>query len=258
MSNIHQFIPQHIKPVCLIIWYVISVCLTIYSSIIAKKTSGWSYGTPRIRTDRLFKSPFVGNALTANIVAAFFLIVAIFYLLFGIIEIGLGASVFGYFDNVKSGAWWVGVVLILAILLQHKVYISYLSALAGCVASIIGAILDGISSAHFRSITACASQHSDTSGIMYWGNPEHCSLAVTCLSSAAVIVPDGCYCVSNNPRSCNEYTLSSFRRLIKDDCGNIMTTYSMTMTASCVFCVLCFIVALSRIILLELSERNCP
>ena len=233
-------------------------CIISCGTFAATKTSCWAgYGTPSIRIDRMFESPFAMNSYGANICACLFLIVAIFYLLFGIIEIGLGASVFGYFDNVKSGAWWVGVVLILAVLLQHKVYISYLSALAGCVAAIIGAILDGISSAHFRSITACASQHSDNSGTMYWGNPEHYSLAVTCLSSAVVIVPDGCYCVSTNPKSCNEYTLSSLRTLIKYDCGNIMTTYSMTMTASCIFCVFCFIVALSRIFLLEFTERTC-
>lgn len=211
---------------------------------------------------KLVLSPFrslfsirVCNWFLFCIYFCFYLFVAILFLLFGIIEIGLGAYVFGYFDNVKLGAWWVGVVMILAALLQHKVFLNYLTAFVGAVTAIIGAILDGISSAHFRSITACASQHNVASATIYWGNPDHYSLAVTCLNSGAVTVPDGCYCVSTNPRSCNEYTLSTLRTFIQRDWGNIMTTYSMTMTASCVFCMLCFIVAVSRIFLVNFCER---
>ena len=179
--------------------------------------------------------------------AAVYIYLGCMYVIFGIIQIGLGASVFGYFDNVKLGAWWVGVIIVLAAFLWHRVYLSYLTACIAAATALIGTILDGISSVHFRSITACASQHNDASEILYYGSPDHYSLAMTCLKKASDIVSDGCYCVSLKSRSCNEYTLSNFRVGVNDDCGTIMTTYSMTMTASCIFCVFCFILALSRI-----------
>ena len=77
----------------------------------------------------------------------------------GIIEIGIGARIFVSVDNVKFGAWWVGVVIVITSCILFRRYSSIAAALISLIVALIGAIVDGEGINKFGSITACASQH---------------------------------------------------------------------------------------------------
>eukprot|EP00596_Hydrurales_sp_CCMP1899_P007536 CAMPEP_0119042422 /NCGR_PEP_ID=MMETSP1177-20130426/15135_1 /TAXON_ID=2985 /ORGANISM="Ochromonas sp, Strain CCMP1899" /LENGTH=184 /DNA_ID=CAMNT_0007009213 /DNA_START=127 /DNA_END=682 /DNA_ORIENTATION=- len=83
-------------------------------------------------------------------------------ILFGVIQAGLGGGAFQYMSNIKFGAWWAGIMVIisgfLAIFCSTKGW-----TVATCVVSfvtmvitVVGATLDGQSSVLFRNIESCA------------------------------------------------------------------------------------------------------
>ena len=169
---------------------------------------------------------------------------------FAVTEFGLGGAVFNYFDNVKLGAWWVGFLAFFAGLCgalsinKDCVLAGLIISLASCVVAVVGAALDGVSSHTFRGITTCASRHDGASAIIYYGLPRDNPLAKNCLYSAATIEVDGCYCVSKNQRTCNEYTLSNYATYYNQGCDDIITNYSDIMATSTAFCVFCFLMTL--------------
>ena len=170
------------------------------------------------------------------------------FVIFGIIRIGVGASIFGTLDKVKLGAWWVGVVMFITAFTQFRIYSRLVTTLISIIIALAGAILDGRGVGQFSSITACASLHSTTvSAIELYGQPLDYLLAESCLNNTAVFVPDGCYCVSGIKGPCNQYSLSTTSVKAGKDCFYLMTTYPTMLIISCAFCCLCLIAALIRL-----------
>ena len=175
-------------------------------------------------------------------------------MIFGIILIGLGASIFGTLDNVKLGAWWVGVVMFITAFTQFRIYSRLVTTLISITIAFAGAVLDGRGVEQFSSITACASLHSTTvSAIKLYGQPLDYLLAESCLNNTAVFVPDGCYCVSGIKGPCNQYSLSTTSVKAGKDCFHLMSTYPTMLIVSCAFCCLCIIAALIRLYICYIS-----
>lgn len=166
--------------------------------------------------------------------------------LYSISIIGLGATLFLFFDNVKFGAWWVGVIIFLSLFFNWRVYLRFYVSLFTLVAVLTGSVIEITNAKHFKSINACASQYDINSDVVYYGNPSSYDDAKSCLFNGATVVSNGCYCVSSRPRSCNEYTLSSYSKNQGYDCGSIMNKYSGIMIASCVMISLMLCLSLMR------------
>ena len=177
--------------------------------------------------------------------------VTIFLALF---EFGLGGALYNFLINVKLGAWYVGILSffagICAVVSINKAWIisTFVIASAAAVVSVVGAALDGVSSHAFRAITACVSISDATSKYKHYGLQRDYAIAEECANSFTTVVSDGCYCVSRNRRTCNEYALSTYAKFYDQDCGNIITTYSDTMATSTAFCVFNFIVLFTLVV----------
>ena len=179
--------------------------------------------------------------------------IAVFFLI-GLLQIALGLLTMNTFRHVRTGSWWVGVViwtcpLASKYLLETRFYFSLLLAIGTAAVALLGA-----SSLQFSLITACASGGEICSG----KSSDH--VAQSCFNSTEYIESDGCYCVSNNnPRSCTEYIrYSSAQSSVDDDgirtcntCYDTVEDYYGSMTASCVFCGLLFLLALLYILLIR-------
>ena len=185
----------------------------------------------------------------------------------GLGEIVIGCSTIHEFRHVRSGAWWVGVViwtcpLASCLLLEtRRFYFSLLLAIGTAAVALLGAILDARSSLQFKLITACASR-----GEIYSGKSSDYLVAQSCFNSTEYIESDGCYCVSNNnPRSCIEYIRYSSAKSSVDDYGSVtyytcydtVESYYGSMTASCVFCCLLFLLAILHVLFISLSLWKC-
>ena len=174
-----------------------------------------------------------------------------------------GCLTINKFRHVRTGSWWVGVVTSTCplacwfLMSYRRFYFSLLLANVTAAVALIGAILDGISSLHFKSITACASRGDiyPYKNIIYSGQSSDYLVAQSCFNSTEYIESDGCYCVSN--RSCTEYIrYSDAKTTVNRDndiriyytCYDTVGSFYETMTASCVFCSLLFLVALLHVL----------
>lgn len=166
-------------------------------------------------------------------------------LLFGLIELGVGGALYNYLSNVKSGAWWAGIFTITTgisalISLNRKWVIGtcFFSSIAALVA-LAGAVIDGIASTKFISLTACS---YTSNGISYnYGEKSDYGSSNKC-ESAGPFVEDACYCVAAGGKSCGTYSLSTFAVKAKQNCANILGNYANTLSASTAVCVITFII----------------
>ena len=169
---------------------------------------------------------------------------------FAATEFGIGGTLFNYFDNVKLGAWWVGILAFFAgaccAVSANKDWVlaAIVIAFAALSVAIVGAALDGESSHHFRAITTCASRHDGSSPIIYYGLERDNMLAQGCLYSMDTVEVDSCYCVSKNRRSCDLYTFSAYAMYYEQTCSDVITKYSYAMATSTALCVGVFVMCL--------------
>lgn len=174
-------------------------------------------------------------------------IIGSFTLVFGGIEIGLGVGIFNFLDNEKLGAWWVGVITVIAGLCaiaafnRSWVKATCVFSLAACATAAVGAALDGISSLVFQRLSACSSKNITSSQIYNYGSSSDYQYSNACLAAASNYVPNLCYCVTAGGSSCGVFTLSGTAKSYNQDCGNILSTYANSLTASTAFCVMCFV-----------------
>jgi hypothetical protein len=129
-------------------------------------------------------------------------VAGILCVIFSTIELGLGGSLYTYFSNIRAGAWWSVVLVILSGLLSLKVpsrqrvsFICMVSSV-GVVIAVIGAISDGSGSAIIRSLTACGEQYSDRPQSFYgkvedYDNPRKCMKTAM---DAGKLLNNSCYC----------------------------------------------------------------
>ena len=196
------------------------------------------------------------------------------FLLVGIGEMITVITTINQLRHIRSGAWWVVVVIWTCTLAScfllccRRFYSSLLLAIGTAAVALLGAILDARSSLQFSLITACASRGDiyPYKDIIYSGKSSDYLVAQSCFNSTEYIESDGCYCVSNNnPRSCTEYIRYSEAKSSVDDygirtyytCYDTVKTYYGSMTASCVFCCLLFLFALLYVLFLSLSRWKC-
>jgi hypothetical protein len=185
-----------------------------------------------------------------------------FCIIFGVIEIGLGGTTYSYLDDLKLGAWWCGILTIIAGVCAAAAYNRGFVVAACVLASIstvitlIGSIVDGISAQFFRQLTACSSTNSATLLEYNYGSRDDYKYADQCQKKLEYIA-DGCYCVTKNGDICAEYTLSKYSMKNQQNCGNILGNYANTLSASTAFCVACLIMVLF-ISILTCTLLCCP
>ena len=169
-----------------------------------------------------------------------------FCIIFGIVELGLGGTTYTYLENIKLGAWWCGILTIVAGCFAAAAYNRGFVVAACVLASIStvitfgGAIADGISAEYYQRLTACASIDAVTLIEFNYGLPEDYDYANECQKKLS-FVPNGCYCVSKGGKECRQLTLSQFATKNQQNCGNILGNYANTLSASTAFCVACLI-----------------
>ena len=173
-------------------------------------------------------------------------IVGSFTLAFGVVEIGLGFGIFTFLDHVKLGAWWVGFITVvaglcaIAALNKGWVTATCVVASAACITAVVGAALDGIGSLTFQDLTACSSASKPNSQIYNYGSAADYQYSNACLAATSPLVPGVCYCIKSGGSACSALSLAGSALYFHQDCGNILTTYANSLTASTAFCVLCF------------------
>ena len=197
------------------------------------------------------------------------------FLVIGFGSVMTGALATSYFKHVKSGTWWVGVVVwicpivSLSLLRYRRFYFSLLLAIGTAAVALLGAVLDARSRLHFSSITACATKgyvypYKD---VLYSGKSSDYLVAQSCYNSTQFIESNGCYCVSNNNlRSCTEYvrygdlkftTSDTDKSVTYNTCYDTVERFTGVVTASFVFCCLSLFVALLQILYISLSRWKC-
>ena len=166
----------------------------------------------------------------------------------GIVELGVGGGLFNILDNVKTGAWWVGVITSCAgicgalSLNRDWVLAGFVLSIASCITAVVGAALDGEASHSVRAITACASKSDNNSPTMTYGLMRDYPAATECLFRSGTIESNGCSCVTRNNK-CTDYFLSEWAKYYKQGCGDIIDNYSFALFASTAICTLCFVIA---------------
>jgi hypothetical protein len=177
-------------------------------------------------------------------------ITGVFCILFGLTELGLGGAIHNYLTNVTFGAWWGGILTVVAgitavvSLDKNWVISTGVFASVSCLINYVGAVWDGVQSTKVLNLTAC------TSGRLYnYGDSADYGFAKQCVSNQAPYgsPSNGCYCVAKGGKACAEYLLSPFAEQYKQNCGNILKNYANMLTASTAVCVV------SSIFLLFLS-----
>lgn len=181
-------------------------------------------------------------------------------ILFGLTELGLGGAIHNYLTNVTFGAWWGGILTVVAgitavVSLDRNWVISTgVFASVSCLINYVGAVWDGVQSTRVLNLTAC------TSGELYnYGDSADYRFAKQCVSNQARngSPSNGCYCVAKGGKACAEYLLSPFAEQYKQNCGSILKNYANMLTASTAVCVVSsiFLLFLSILTYLVLS---CP
>jgi hypothetical protein len=169
-----------------------------------------------------------------------------FCIIFGVIELGLGGTTYSYLDGIKLGAWWCGILTIVAGSCAAAAYnrgfvvAACVLASLSTVITLIGAIVDGISAEFFMQLTACSSTDSSTFIDFNYGERADYKYADQCQKKLEYTT-DGCYCVTKGGDICAVYTLSQFAKKSQQNCGNILGNYANTLAASTAFCVACLI-----------------
>ena len=177
--------------------------------------------------------------------------------IFGIIELGLGGTVYNFLNNVKLGGWWCGISVVIcgfaASFPRNKGWVTVACVFASfsCVLTAIGAFNDGSNSIIIQNLTACSAFDGTNSKFQNYGDSSDYSYSYTCMRTAKTTVSDACYCVSRNGAYCGEYILSSYANALNLQCGDILKNYANALTSSAAFC------ALSLIMSIALSLLSC-
>lgn len=170
---------------------------------------------------------------------------------FGVIELGLGGTVYNFLRNVKLGGWWCGVPVVIcgffASFPKNKgwVTIACIFASFACVITAFGSVIDGANSILVQNLTACTSLDPASLKHIHHGDESDVPFAITCMNNAAVYVPDACYCVSKQGAYCGEYLLSKYATALNLKCSDILNNYAHALTASAAFCALSLIMAIA-------------
>ena len=165
-----------------------------------------------------------------------------------ILELGLGGGLFNFLENVKTGAWWVGLITFCAgtcgavSLNRDWVLAGFVLSIASCITAVVGAALDGVASHSIRAITACASKQDNFSDVIYYGLSRDYPGAQQCLFKTGTIESNGCSCVTRN-NDCRDLFLSEWAKFYKKGCVDIINNYSFVLATSTAICTLCFVMA---------------
>eukprot|EP01038_Epipyxis_sp_PR26KG_P016408 gene16408-22373_t len=159
-------------------------------------------------------------------------------LVLGIVEFGIGGTIYGFLTNVHLGGWWAGILAVVSAILalvstnRAVVVTGGVFAGIGIIIAIIAAIVDGLSSNVFRAFDGC---YNPTNGQTYGDFNLFCS-TITSTSH-------NCWCYqtvsATSSTTCFGYNLAS-----GDNCDGILTKYAHLLSASTAFCSLIAIILL--------------
>ena len=184
-------------------------------------------------------------------------------IVFGVVELGLGAYAYNFLDYPQLGAWWCSILTvaagIFAVAASKKGFVvtACVFASLSVVITLVGSIVDGISAQIFQSLTACSYTDPETSYISFYGHKGDYSAASECSEKESIFDPiNACSCVDSGA-FCMKYALSDIAKGSSQNCGNILSTYSNVLSASTAFCVFCLL-AVFFVSILTCTLLCCP
>jgi hypothetical protein len=174
---------------------------------------------------------------------------------FGVIELGLGGTVYNFLSNVKLGAWWCAIGVVICGFIgsvpksKRWVAITCVFSSMSCVLTALGAYYDGSNSITYQNLTACSSTDKTTYETIDKGNKADYTAARACMFEKVESQFDVCYCVTGGGGFCGEYAISKHALTLGLNCGDLLHTYANALTASAAFCALSFIMVVTMSIL---------
>lgn len=174
-----------------------------------------------------------------------------------IIEFGLGGSVYSTLSDIQLGAWWTGVLALVAAVLsiiaanKGLVVAAIVVASFATIIGIVGSSVDGIAATIINSLVSCGGPSG------YFGIQDGQELIKNGCYGSDSMTANECYCVDQtdidrsltdddlwDTLSCYKYTLANSA----DTCDVMLNAYPRTLSASCAFCVfvtvLCFCISI--------------
>ncbi|CAE7805344.1 unnamed protein product [Symbiodinium microadriaticum] len=168
------------------------------------------------------------------------------------LALGLSQAIYGVkaFQAVKStpfGAWWAGIMIMIASVAGLCVYNNWTMAtvmglsIAAVIMGFAGAILDGIGYAYINSLHACSNTDFKT-----WGDSAYYAAAIGCMVTNQGDNND-CACVKQNYQQSSDPDCLIFALYgDDDDCGSaiidlppvLQTSYILALVASVVVLVM--------------------
>jgi len=146
--------------------------------------------------------------------------------LFSIVQFGIGGAAYGYFTNVKLGAWWGSILTFVAGILgaySRPKGTIIAGIVVGSIAFIIAAIgssVDGVAALVFASENVCISSSGTISGDSTYSSQ---------VSLCQLVQPGfDCNCAS----ATSSYSWTCFAYSGHSNCADIMTAYPSLLKAS--------------------------
>lgn len=165
-------------------------------------------------------------------------ILAFIVIVLSITEFGVGGAAANVVIGQLGGAWWGGILSVLAGLLAFVAYNRGYIIAALVIGSV--AILLAISAAYVETlvlavllnITACTSQSSSKALPQDYGSESGYKDSRACITRAGTkVIPDRCYCSKKSTffisaySYCEEYALTSSATASGMNCGSLFTSY---------------------------------
>lgn len=154
-------------------------------------------------------------------------VIAFIAIFFGIIEIGIGISVYNFVPNLHVGGWWAGLVVLINGILglvsypRGTVIASCLLSIIAIIISLVAAILDGVAVGILENQRACV-----TPGGIHAGASDYYTDADSCYINNIDVNFD-CYCTDGY--SCYGYSG-------QPNCSDILGQYKALLRASTAIC----------------------
>jgi hypothetical protein len=173
-----------------------------------------------------------------------------------VVQFGTASSASVYLFRINNGSWWgticVFIAGVCALIAKNRSWVRAISVFSsfGFVTALIGAIRDSLSSREFSSLRSCGSVafSADATNddfksyllkMVSYGNKDDGIDISYCMASYNLLKEfkyETCYCVNQGGGFCGAYTLSDNTLDHKQNCGNILTTYSRILEASLSLC----------------------
>lgn len=178
-----------------------------------------------------------------------------FTFLLGFIWIILGAVVYSSMENVRLGAWWGAILVVIpgilsSIAINRCVIIASICfSIIGLIVAAIGTTVDSLAAGHFLSLAVCGLRSDPNGDVEVFVNDAYSEsklgAEITEVNSCVNKI-DVCFCLVEDTDNCLQYYLTE-----TNDCGTIFDDYAPLLEGTAIMGAIC------TVVLLGLSILNC-